>query len=116
MYYKLINTYMMVKGEKKFIVRFYKPKLFSHYTFAEEREKYIDRIVKCLPNDAGELNDFYNYIKQALKRNEPTKVKKVLICDDPRIIVHHCPNCDEELFKTDISYCPCCGQKLDWNK
>lgn len=36
MYYKLINAYMMVKGEKKFIVRFYKPKLFSHYTFAED--------------------------------------------------------------------------------
>mgnify|MGYP000843558303 CR=1 FL=1 len=55
-------------------------------------------------------------IEQALKRNEPMKVKEVLICDDPRIIVHHCPNCDEELFKTDISYCPYCGQKLDWSK
>ena len=36
MYYKLINAYMMVRGEKKFILRFYKPKLFSHYTFAED--------------------------------------------------------------------------------
>ena len=84
--------------------------------YPEAREKYIDRIIKSLPNDAGELNDLYNYIKQALARNEPMKVKKVLTCDDPMIIVHHCPNCDEELFKTDISYCPCCGQKLDWDK
>ena len=63
-----------------------------------------------------QLKDDFQLIEQALKRNEPMKVKKVLICDDPMIIVHHCPNCDEELFKTDISYCPNCGQKLDWSK
>ena len=64
--------------------------------------------------DEKEFVKCYNIIEQALERNEPMKVKEALICDDPRIIVHHCPNCDKELFKTDISYCPCCGQKLDW--
>lgn len=44
--------------------------------YPEEREKFIDRIVKCLPNDAGELNDLYNYIKQALKQK--AKQKKIL--------------------------------------
>ena len=47
MYYKLINAYMMVKGEKKFILRFYKPKLFSHYTFAEDEEGNCYDIKDC---------------------------------------------------------------------
>ena len=44
--------------------------------YPEEREKFIDRIVKCLPNDAGELNDLYNYIKQALEQKD--KQAKIL--------------------------------------
>ena len=56
--------------------------------YPEEREKFIDRIVKCLPNDAGELNDLYNYIKQALDQNKKqSKIldilkKKVVNLDD----------------------------------
>lgn len=38
--------------------------------YPEAREKYIDRIVKCLPNDGGELNDLYDYIKQAIDKLE----------------------------------------------
>ena len=38
---------MMVKGEKKFILRFYKPKLSSHYTFAEDAEGDCDDIKDC---------------------------------------------------------------------
>ena len=44
--------------------------------YPEERERYIDRIVKRLPNDAGELNDLYNYIKQALIQK--AKQEKIL--------------------------------------
>lgn len=66
--------------------------------------------------DDKEFVKCYNIIRKAIARNEPMKVKRVLICDDPRIIVYHCPNCDEELLKTDKSYCPDCGQKLEWSK
>ena len=44
--------------------------------YPEEKERYIDRIIKSLPNDAGELNDLYNYIKQALEQK--AKQKKIL--------------------------------------
>lgn len=89
--------------------------------YPEEREKYIDRIVKCLPNDAGELNDLYNYIKQALKRNEPMKV----ILKDKGFEHYdvYCPKCKEYVgFKNSVreswawNYCPLCGQKLDWSE
>ena len=56
-------------------------------------------------------------IEQALKRDEPIKLKtkcvKVSI-DDYRIDAY-CPTCDEELYTTS-NYCPRCGQKLKWNK
>ena len=90
--------------------------------FPEERERYIDRIIKSLPNDAGELNDLYNYIKQALKRNEPVKPKLVWKNEeDKNIAVFRCLNCNAMLgVKLDNkpifpNFCRHCGQKLDWS-
>lgn len=47
--------------------------------YPEAREKCIDRIVKCLPNDGGELNDLYDYIKQALiQKDKQAKILDIL--------------------------------------
>lgn len=35
-YYKIVNKFMLVKGEKKFIVKFYKQNKFGRYQFAED--------------------------------------------------------------------------------
>ena len=81
--------------------------------FPEERERYIDRIIKSLPNDAGELNDLYNYIKQAIKRNEPMKVDLVTSYDG-LLGCFKCPKCGETLRRY-YNYCPDCGKALDWS-
>ena len=86
--------------------------------YPEVREKYIDRIVECLPNDGGELNDLYNYIEQALKRNEPKKVAMGMNDYIGRPSFEPvCPICGQRLtmYETE-KYCPNCGQKLDWGK
>jgi len=56
-------------------------------------------------------------IEQALKRNEPMKIKtkRVKVSIDDYRIDDYCPTCDEELYTTS-NYCPHCGQKLDWSK
>ena len=48
---------MMVKGEKRFILRFYKPKLFSHYTFAEDEEGNCYDIKDCKKIKRKGVND-----------------------------------------------------------
>lgn len=94
--------------------------------YPEAREKYIDRIVKCLPNDAGELNDLYDYIKQALERNEPMKVLIKEARFGPFAMPFQydfcCPSCKKVVgVGTSVrepviwDYCPDCGQKLDWS-
>ena len=54
-------------------------------------------------------------LRQALKRNEPMKLKtnNVQVSIDGYRIDYYCPTCDEELYTTS-NYCPHCGQKLDW--
>ena len=68
--------------------------------------------------DTYDIEKDYKVIQKALKRNEPMKVKtkRIKVSIDAYRIDDYCPTCDEELFKTDISYCPKCGQKLDWDK
>lgn len=105
--------------------------------YPEEREKFIDRIVKCLPNDAGELNDLYNYIKQTLARNEPMKVANRAETEEGHYEVEEqgyisgrhylitvtsgeCPVCGEPMDDRENIvppiFCPHCGQRLDWTK
>lgn len=90
--------------------------------YPEAREKYIDRIVECLPNDAEELNDLYNCIKQALKRNEPMKPKVAWKSEeDESVVGYRCLNCNGSLgAKLDDkpmfpNFCRHCGQKLVWS-
>ena len=56
-------------------------------------------------------------IEQALKRNEPLKLKtkRVKVSIDDYRIDDYCPTCDKELYATS-NYCPHCGQKLDWKR
>ena len=58
-----------------------------------------------------------DHIYQALKRNEPMKLKtkRVKVSIDDYRIDDYCPTCDEELYTTS-NYCPHCGQKLDWSE
>jgi len=46
-YWKTVNRSMIVKGEEKYIVRFYKPSLFSRYIFAEDNEGVCWDIKNC---------------------------------------------------------------------
>ena len=63
-----------------------------------------------------QLKDDFQLIEQALKRNEPIKLKtnNVQVSIDGYRIDYYCPTCDEELYTTS-NYCPHCGQKLDWS-
>ena len=81
--------------------------------YPEEREKFIDRIVKCLPNDAGELNDLYNSIKEALKLNEPMKPQTETYTNG-FFKRRTCSVCGTTIQK-EFVYCPRCRQKLDWS-
>lgn len=58
----------------------------------------------------------WDILEQALKRNEPMKLKtkRVKVSIDDYRIDDYCPTCDEELYATS-NYCPHCGQKLDWS-
>ena len=61
--------------------------------------------------------EYYEIVKQALKRNEPMKVKTVKSKHPNKPKNYHkCPNCDDEFFfkLTTMKYCMKCGQKLDW--
>ena len=51
-------------------------------------------------------------MKQALKRNEPMKIKKKWDIANKK---HYfkCPNCDKEIGRYN-KYCTYCGQALDW--
>jgi hypothetical protein len=62
------------------------------------------------------IGKYYDLLKQALKRNEPMKLKtkRVKVSIDDYRIDDYCPTCDEELYATS-NYCPYCGQKLDWS-
>ena len=62
------------------------------------------------------LTPQYKFIYEALKRNEPMKLKtkRVKVSIDDYRIDDYCPTCDEELYTT-CNYCPHCGQKLDWS-
>ena len=50
-------------------------------------------------------------VEQALKRNEPMKVDLTTECD----WFYNCPNCKGYNVMERSSYCPDCGQKLDWS-
>ena len=70
-----------------------------------------------VPTDT-ECLEAYTIIEQALKRNEPMKLKrmrvKVGIYDEYRID-DYCPTCDEELI-WESNYCTDWCQKLDWSE
>jgi hypothetical protein len=84
----------------------------------------IDYVPTYLRNQVKELliksykdsNGYFSQIEEALKRNEPMKLKtkRVKVSIDDYRIDDYCPTCDEELYTTS-NYCPNCGQKLDWN-
>jgi len=59
----------------------------------------------------------YLILKEALKRNEPLKLKtkRVKVSIDNYRIDDYCPTCNKELYIMSY-YCPRCGQKLDWEE
>ena len=71
-----------------------------------------------IENSSYSTDEDYKIVKQALKRNEPMKLKrkrvKVGIYDEYRID-DYCPTCDEDLI-WESNYCPDCGQKVDWSE
>ena len=60
-------------------------------------------------------------VEQALKRNEPMKVDLTTEsdwfynCPNCKGYIYNCPNCKGYNVMERSSYCPDCGQKLDWS-
>lgn len=58
-------------------------------------------------------NSHFETLKQAIKRNEPTKVAY------DKNGVSFCPNCHQSYLRNAMGnenhYCGNCGQKLDWS-
>jgi len=58
----------------------------------------------------------FDILRQALKRNEPMKVKQT--SNEQDFSLFDCPNCDTTMYYEsephDWKYCIECGQKLDW--
>jgi hypothetical protein len=46
-YYKVVNKFMLVKGEKKFIVKIYKQNKFGRYQFAEDENGETHDLKDC---------------------------------------------------------------------
>ena len=68
-----------------------------------------------LPITYKEYVEAYNIIFQALKRNEPMKVDlKTKYALPYSGTYYECPNCKKYTFQNK-TYCPDCGQKLDWS-
>ena len=67
-------------------------------------------------SDIESTKKHFDIIEQALKRNEPKKLKtkRVKVSIDDYRTDDYCPTCDGELYTTS-NYCPYCGQKLDWS-
>ena len=65
-----------------------------------------------IENSSYSTNEDYEIVKQALKRNEPMKVDLITECD----WFYNCPNCKGYNVMERSSYCPDCGQCLDWSE
>lgn len=63
------------------------------------------------------IGKYYDLLKQALKRNEPLKLKtkRIKVSINNYRVDNYCPTCDKELYIMSY-YCPRCGQKLDWEE
>lgn len=59
------------------------------------------------------INEEYNLLKEALKRNEPMKPSVLTIGAHE---IYGCTNCHKSLpYKPDsYNYCPYCGKKISW--
>ena len=77
--------------------------LYESGLLSDNDKSYLERIDKD-----------YELLKQALRRNEPMKLKtkRVKVSIDDYRIDDCCPTCDEELYTTS-NYRPNCEQKLD---
>ncbi len=75
-----------------------------------------DEVKELLIKSYKDSNGYFSQIEEALKRNEPMKLKtkRIKVSIDDYRIDDYCPTCDEELYTTS-NYCPMCGQKLDWS-
>ena len=63
-------------------------------------------------NHRGKIFESEEIVFQALKRNEPMKVDLTT----EHIWFYKCPNCGVGYnIMEGSSYCPDCGQKLDWS-
>jgi len=71
-----------------------------------------NEVKELLINSYQESNGYFSQIEQALKRNEPMKVDLTT----EHIWFYKCPNCGVGYnIMEGSSYCPDCGQKLDWS-
>lgn len=75
---------------------------------------YAKRIIATLQ----ELVDIVPEYKKLKDKATPKKPIKKLDDDfdyefDDSYTHHYCPNCE---YEVDESYCPCCGQALDWSE
>ena len=66
---------------------------------------------------AGTLTDISVLFRLVMTYRVPMMVKNAIVFerwpeDD---IYYRCPRCQQLLEREFISYCPCCGQCLDWN-
>ena len=80
----------------------------------------IDYVPTELRNEVKELliksyedsNGYFSRIEEALKRNEPMKVDLTTARFER---FYKCPNCGGYNNMERSSYCPDCGQRLDWS-
>jgi tRNA(Ile2) C34 agmatinyltransferase TiaS len=73
-----------------------------------------DSITTCKLSKVEELNNALKRMSWLVDKEYPRTVDRYLKSDgfekEPT-----CPECGETLENEDYSYCPYCGQRLDWN-
>ncbi len=79
-----------------------------------KNQVYFKEVGVMVNLDKGALLNDVNFIREALKRNEPMKVD---LASHPYWVnyFYECPKCKELGVKDFHNYCSMCGQKLDWS-
>lgn len=118
---KIINE-PLTKDEQKFVDSFTLDKLITH----DEAKEIVDKIY--VHTDWDTKDKLLAYISQQEKlsveflrlknRETPMKVNIRYATNDSTSMLEkqYCPQCYEMLHEFKPSYCPYCGQALDWGK
>jgi hypothetical protein len=78
-------------------------------------QEALNRIAKyCGVNNGSMLEDDLKTLQELVDKATPKKpIEEIDSYDDFDYSVDYCPNCKNEV---DDTYCPACGQKIDWSE